>query len=78
LNWELNGEQYERGINEANLARLLPSPDRVPRTEVYEQEWPLISLGKINFEKGETTFSLRFEKDADEVLEVKSVFLKKL
>jgi len=78
LIWELNGEQYERGINEANLARLLPSPDRVPRTEVYEQEWPLISLGKINFEKGETTFSLRFEKDADEVLEVKSVFLKKL
>ena len=75
---ELNGKALEASIQKAHVAEIIPSPDRVPRGEVYEKNWPLVLLGKLRLEKGPMELTLRTKGGEDAGLEVKSLILKKV
>jgi len=74
----LNGEELRTEIAETHVAELIPSPDRVPRGEVYEKNWPLIYLGKSRFEKGDMNLKLRINGNGETGFELKSIILKKV
>ena len=73
------GKQKIRGkIKEAFDPKMIPSPDRVKRKEVYEKEWKSLSLGKITLPKGKSRIVLTAPKIArNEVAEIKSIVLVK-
>lgn len=55
------------------------SPDRVPRTEVYEMDWAALPAGVLTLPKGRATLTLRaLTKPGDVVMDLKSVALKQL
>lgn len=55
----------------------IDSPDRVPRTEVYEMEWAELSAGTIRLSRGKTTLRLQaISKNGDSVMDLKAVKLK--
>ena len=63
-------------IKEAFDSKTLQSPDRIPRKEVYEQEWKSIDLGKFTIPKGKNRLVLTAKNIAkNEVGEVKSIIL---
>ena len=56
----------------------VPSPDRVPREEVYEMEWHELPAGKLTLPKGKTTLTVEaLTKPGAEVMQLKSVYLKR-
>jgi arylsulfatase A len=56
----------------------MPSPDRVPREEVYEMEWHELSVGKLSLPEGATTLIVEaLAKPGVEVMQLKSVYLKR-
>lgn len=57
--------------------KLIPNQDRVPRTEVEEMEWPMISVGEFSFEKGQSNIEISLLGEEFGSIEVKSVVLKK-
>ncbi|SMD44412.1 arylsulfatase A [Aquiflexum balticum DSM 16537] len=64
--------------DQIHQTKLIPNQDRVPRTEVEEMEWPMISVGEFRFEAGAANLEIGFlGKDLGNI-ELKSVFLKKL
>lgn len=74
----LNGEELRTEIAETHVAELIPSPDRVPRGEVYEKNWSLVYLGKSRFEKGDMNLKLRINGNGETGFELKSIILKKV
>ncbi len=74
----LNGGELRTEIAETHVAELIPSPDRVPRGEVYEKNWPLVYLGKSRFEKGDMNLKLRINGNGETGFELKSIILKKV
>ncbi len=46
-------------VNEAYDPKHVPSPDRVPRKEVYEKVWRTLNLGQIKLLQGEAGIHLR-------------------
>jgi len=74
----LNGEELRTEIAETHVAELIPSPDRVPRGEVYEKNWSLVYLGKSRFEKGDMNLKLRINGKGETGFELKSIILKKV
>jgi arylsulfatase A len=55
---------------------LVPSPDRVPREEVYEMQWHTLPAGKLTLPKGKTTLTVKaLSKSGDEVMQLKAVNL---
>jgi arylsulfatase A len=42
----------------AFASRQIPSPDRVPRSEVYEMTWKILPLGRLTLSSGEQTLTL--------------------
>lgn len=73
------GKQIIRGlIKDAFDPKMIPSPDRVKRKEVYEKEWKTLVLGKIRLPKGKSRIVLTAPKIAqNEVAEIKSIVLVK-
>ncbi len=71
-------EQLSKKISRAYDAPKTEVYDRVPRTEVYEREWPEINLGTINLEEGPGSVTLYFEGSADTNLEVRELRLEKI
>jgi arylsulfatase A-like enzyme len=56
----------------------VPSPDRVPREEVYEMEWHSLPVGKLTLPRGPTTLIVEaLTKPGEEVMQLKSVYLKR-
>jgi len=53
------GASAEAEVTQAHDPAYLPSPDRVPRTEVHEKEWAELIIGPLNIEKGSATLELR-------------------
>jgi arylsulfatase A len=49
-------------IEEAHDPKPLPSPDRFPRTEVYEKVWRPLWLGRLRLDRGPMNVALRAEK----------------
>jgi arylsulfatase A-like enzyme len=64
--------------DQLHQTKLIPNQDRVPRTEVEEMEWPMISVGEFRFEKGLANLEIGFLGQDLGNIEVKSVVLKKL
>ena len=57
---------------------LVPSPDRVPREEVYEMEWHELPAGKLTLPNGKVTLTVEaLTKPGSEVMQLKSVWLKR-
>ncbi|MGE0885296.1 MAG: hypothetical protein AB7P14_17255 [Blastocatellales bacterium] len=70
------GSSIETVLRAAN-PRQIPSPDRVPRTEVYEMEWTESSAGTLSLTRGQTTLSLKaVRKSGNSVMDLKTVRLK--
>jgi arylsulfatase A len=73
------GTTLEGKVDRAHDPAPLPSPDRVPRGEVYEKVWGELRVGPLELPKGRTRLELRAaEKPADAVMDLKSVTLRRL
>ncbi|NOY37865.1 MAG: arylsulfatase [Chlorobi bacterium] len=57
----------------------IPSPDRVPRIEVYEKPWAKAGLGRLTIHPGDQKLRLRAIRIAgSQVCELKGLYLRKL
>ncbi len=67
-------------IEQPYLAPTVPSPDRIPRKEVYEKIWKRIEMGTIEIDKtGDFELRLRgLSKNGKEFPEIKTVILEKI
>jgi arylsulfatase A len=45
--------------------RQIPSPDRVPREEVYEMEWQALALGRVELAEGRQTITVSLDQPND-------------
>ena len=65
-------------ITEAHDPPFLPSPDRVPRIEVYEKKWADLTPGTISLPKGRTQLVVKALKiPGDTAMDLKAVRLKR-
>lgn len=72
-------DQVSKIISQAYDPEYIPSPDRIPRIEVYEKEWAQQSLGTIELAEGQQRLVLRATSVAhQEVAELKNLTLKKV
>ncbi len=64
-------------INQPYLAKTIPSPDRIPRREVYEKTWKRIELGTMDItQTGDFELTLRgLEKPGDQFPEIKTIII---
>ncbi|MBD3267990.1 sulfatase-like hydrolase/transferase, partial [bacterium] len=69
------GEAHVDGtVNMPHEPPFLPSPDRVPRKEVYEKEWRTLKLGTTHLKKGKTQLKVKaLTKPGNQVMELKAV-----
>jgi arylsulfatase A-like enzyme len=59
--------------------REVPSPDRVPRTEVYEMEWSTAGAGTLRLPAGRTRLTVRaIEKPGVAAIDLKAVTLRRI
>jgi arylsulfatase A len=73
------GEASSEIVTRATPIVLVPSPDRVPREEVYEMEWHTLPAGKLTLSRGKTTLTLEaLTKPGAEVMQLKSVLLERV
>lgn len=64
-------------LQQAHDPKPKPSPDRVPRGEVYEKEWGRLKLGVLELKRGRTPLTLRaLTRPGKTVMDVKGVELK--
>jgi len=60
---EVEGASGTRGVDAtvsiSHDPEPIPSPDRIPRGEVYEKEWAPLRVGRLRLEKGPATLRLR-------------------
>ena len=57
----------------------IPSPDRIPRIEVYEKEWAKTLIGRIKLDSGSQTITLSAKRIAEnQVAEVQGLILRKI
>jgi len=68
----------EATLRETN-GQQIKSPDRAPRTEVYEMDWANLPAGVLTLPKGSAKLTLRaLTKPGDIVMDLKSVALKQI
>ncbi|HUU26930.1 MAG TPA: sulfatase-like hydrolase/transferase, partial [archaeon] len=74
LRVEVAGEHLEGIIEKAHDPEPIPSPDRVPRNEVYEKVWAPLTLGTMKLQKGRTRLYVKaLTKPGNSVMDLKSV-----
>ncbi|MGH9851998.1 MAG: sulfatase/phosphatase domain-containing protein, partial [Blastocatellia bacterium] len=72
------GSATEVTVRETN-GQQIKSPDRVPRTEVYEMDWATLQAGVLTLPQGKAKLTLRaLTKPGDAVMDLKSVGLKQI
>ena len=72
------GSATEATLRETN-GQQIKSPDRVPRTEVYEMDWATLQAGAITLPQGKTRLTVRaLTKPGEVVMDLKSVALKRI
>lgn len=75
----IGNQSLIKEIDVAYNREMLPSPDRVPRGEVYERKWGLLDLGELHLGSGPQTITLSAERIAGvQVAELKSLRLRRL
>ena len=73
------GKSISIELLEAQIAEYIPSPDRVPRGEVYERNWASISIGRTQLSVGLKTLQLNVVNiPVKGVFELKSLVLKRI
>ncbi|HIA48664.1 MAG TPA: hypothetical protein EYN96_12035 [Candidatus Hydrogenedentes bacterium] len=71
---EVAGKRVEGRIDRAHEPNYLPSPDRVPRKEVYERTWGHKELGSFELPKGRSRMTVKATtKSGKAVMDLKSV-----
>jgi arylsulfatase A len=73
------GDGKIEAVTHATPIRMVPSPDRVSREEVYEMEWYELPMGRITLPKGKTLLTIdALTKPGTEVMQLKALHLKRL
>ena len=76
---EIGTRQIEGMIRKAHNPDPIPSPDYVPRGEVYEKVWAPLRMGTVELKEGRTRLQVRaLNIKGSKVMELKSVILRKL
>jgi arylsulfatase A len=76
---EAAGAVTETGGVRAHDPAPLPSPDRVPRGEVFEKEWAALELGALALPNGRARLAVRaLEKPGAQVMELKALRLRRV
>ena len=76
---EIGGAGIEGVVSKAHDPEPIPSPDRVPRGEVYEKVWAPLKLGTVELSKGRTTLAVRALKiPGRQALDLKAVQLRRM
>lgn len=76
---EIGNEGIESVLERAHHPRQIPSPDRVPRKEVYEWEWAEHYMGRLTLSKGKTRLAVKAKEiKGRQVMDLKSVLIKKV
>ncbi len=71
--------QLEGTVEKAHDPEPLPSPDRVPRKEVYEKEWAPLKLGRMQLPKGKTQLRVKaLSKPGEMVMDLKAVKVRRV
>jgi len=79
LRVEIGGKKAEGVVTKAHNPELIPSPDRVPRGEVYEKIWAPLALGTVELKKGRTELIVKaLEIPGDRALDLKAVQLRRV
>jgi arylsulfatase A len=76
---EIGTRQIEGMIEKAHNPDPIPSPDYVPRGEVYEKVWAPLRMGTVELKQGRTRLKVRaLSIKGSKVMELKSVILRRL
>lgn len=75
----IGNQSLTKEIEVSYKGETLPSPDRVPRGEVYERKWGIMEMGKLYLESGRQTITLSATKIIGaQVAELKSLRLRRM
>lgn len=76
---EVGGKTARAVVEKAHVGPKLPSPDRVPRGEVYEMVWGELGMGTLDLAEGKTRLVLRADVVVgSQVMELKAVRLRRI
>jgi len=76
---EIGGERIEGALTRPHDPEPVPSPDLVPRKEVYEKIWAPLRLGQVRLPAGETRLSVKaLTKPGSSVMDLKSVRIRRV
>ena len=76
---EVGGKSLDGMVSRAHDPAPLPSPDRVPRGEVYEKIWAPLTLGAIELSKGRTKLIVKaLEIPGAKAFDLKAVRLRRI
>ena len=79
LRVELGGRTLEAVVDKAHDPDPIPSPDRVPRGEVYEKVWAPLTLGTVDLDTGETRLILKaLDIPGKQACDIKAVQLRRI
>jgi len=74
---EIGGKSLETVVSKAHDPEPIPSPDRVPRGEVYEKVWAPLTLGSVELAKGRTRLVVKaLEIPGKQAFDLKAVQLR--
>jgi arylsulfatase A-like enzyme len=78
LRLEAGGQAAEAVLDAPCEPNFVPSPDRVPRDEVYERRWGVLTLGTLRLPKGRVRLTLRaLTRPGQAVMDLKSLRLRR-
>jgi len=76
---EIGGKGLESVVSKAHDPTPIPSPDRLPRGEVYEKVWAPLTLGTVELGKGRTKLMVKaLEIPGDKAIDLKAVKLRRV
>ena len=76
---EIGGKSLDGMVSKAHDPDPIPSPDRVPRGEVYEKIWAPLTLGSVELAKGRTRLAVKaVEIMGQQAFDLKAVRLRRL
>lgn len=75
LSLTCNGEALALKLDASYQAKLVANQDRVPRGEVEEKIWPLVSIGTLNLPIGNHELTLSAKSEMDSLTAIKSIKL---
>ena len=79
LRIEAGSNSVEATLDEVHVAERVPSPDRIPRKEVYEQVWGTWSIGELQLEKSTVPLRVRaLELAGGRSIDLKAVRLSRI